>query len=522
MQPLTAAPRDDLTDAQVRALLTGDDITVTAGLELLDTQNRVVDDISDDLAEGGVVEHDGRAVVHGVCRLSIGRWLAWGRDRVRPYVTLSNDAVSARFNCGVYVLTTPQSRRSDDTPMYDVQGYDLLQLLLDPVGDTYLVVPYPGTNLVENSSFESGTTGWESNSAFGAYTVATFAQSSLHPSVGTKSLEVTWPTGALSWVNTSETGLVVGKTYLLTCDVWVPADGPDQMRIDIAFRGSSPWQTVPKEQLVTLEYLWTCTFPDVFFGPAGRNTVAGTKTWVDNFTCTPLSTTYLDAVKAAISAAGAGAPVRLDGTEHVAVLPSTMVWALTDSNPTTWLQIINDLLASINYRELWCDEDGTYRSEPYQDPKTRPVEWEFDTSDERTNLVGEDSTVDEDVWSAPNHWRFVRRGMDVTPVEGDGIYTVQNLNRGASSQASIRRVRKKVVFLDAANQASLVAQGDRIVIEDTAATRTLTYEIDPLPIVGHLDVVRMVDGDANDKVEVINSTTSLDGAPGRWVMEVVE
>ncbi|GEP38895.1 hypothetical protein NPS01_25580 [Nocardioides psychrotolerans] len=521
MQPLTAAPREDLTDDQVRALLTGDDITVTAGLELLDTQNRVVADISDDLAAGGVVEHDGRAVVHGVCRLSISRWLAWGRDRVRPYVTLSNDAVTARFNCGVYVLTTPQSRRSDDTPMYDVQGYDLLQLLLDPVGDTYLVVPYPGADLVVNGSVETDTTGIDSNSGFGTYTPATFARTtSKHSGAGVASLEVTWPTAANSWVNWGLSGLIVGKTYLLTCDVWVPAGGPD-VRLDILFVASSPWQTTAKDQWVTLDFLWTATTSNVFFGPAVRITTAGMKTWVDRMTFTPLSTTYLDAVKAAISAAGAGAPVRLDGTEHVAVLPSTMVWALTDSNPATWLQIINDLLASINYRELWCDEDGTYRSEPYQDPKTRPVEWTFDTADERTNLVGEESTVDEDVWSAPNHWRFVRRGMDVTPIEGDGIYTVQNLNRGASSQASIKRVRRRVVFLDAANQAALVAQGDRIVIEDTAATRTLTYEIDPLPIVGHLDVVRMIDGDSNDKVEVINSTTSLDGAPGRWVMEVV-
>jgi hypothetical protein len=522
VQPLTGPPRDGLTSEQVFDLLTGDEVTVTAGLELLDSSNKLVVDISDDLAEGGRIEHDGRMVVHGSCDLSVTRTLAWGRDRVRPYMTLSNAAVEARFNLGVYVLTTPQTRRGEDLSTFSVQGYDLLQLLLDPVGDTYLVIPYPGSDLVVNGSVEVDTTGIDSNTGFGAYTAATFARTtSKHSGTGVASLEVTWPTATATWVNWELSGLVVGKTYRITCDVWVPAGGSD-VRIDILFITASPWQTTAKDQWVTLEFLWTATASHVYFGPAVRNTTSGEKTWVDRMTFTPLSTTFLDAVKAVVAASGAGAPVRLDGTEHAAVLPATMVWALTDSAPVTWLQIINDLLASINYRELWVDEDGTYRSEPYVDPKVRPVEWTFDTSDAATNLVGEDSTVDEDVWDSPNRWRFVRRGMAVTPVEGDGIYTVTNQSRGPSSFDSIGRWRRKTVFLDAADQASLVAQGDRVVIEDTATTRTLTYEVDPLPIVGHLDVVRVVDGDSNDKVEVITSTINLDGEPGRWVMEVVE
>lgn len=119
MQPLTAPPREHLTAEQVRDLLTGDEVTVSAGLELLDSRNQFVADLSDDLASGKV-SHDGRATVHGSCSLQIQRPLAWGRDRVLVYMTLSNAAVSARFNLGVYVLTTPQDKRGETPSTFDV------------------------------------------------------------------------------------------------------------------------------------------------------------------------------------------------------------------------------------------------------------------------------------------------------------------------------------------------------------------------------------------------------------------
>ena len=111
--------------------------------------------------------------------------------------------------------------------------------------------------------------------------------------------------------------------------------------------------------------------------------------------------------------------------------------------------------------------------------------------------------------------------MSVQPVEGDGIYTVNNLATGPASQASLGRVRTKTVFVDAVDQAALVAQVDRIVAEDTAAARTVTLSVDPLPIAGHLDVVRYVDGPDAAVAEVTSWEIPLDGSQGRWVLEVV-
>ncbi|GAW50620.1 MULTISPECIES: hypothetical protein [unclassified Nocardioides] len=529
MQSLTAAPRDGLTSAQVMKLLTGDGVEISAGLELLDTQNRFVDDISDALVEdGSSVSHNGRAsAVHGTCSLVIQQALAWGRDRVRPYMVLSNAAVSARFNLGVYVLTTPQTKRGEEPVTYDVDGFDLLQPLQDGPGNTYVVLPEEGDDLMPNPGFEVDTSDYGSYEPFPVddFTAATFARTTSKHYSGVASLEVTWPTtgAGISWINTtSERHFIVGKTYKFTARVWVPTGGPPSLFFDVLFTTQSPRFFPANDGWVEVEWHWTATVPAAYVALSFRGTTAGQKTWIDEIHVVGQASTCVDAVRSVIELAGAGAPLRIDGTEQLAVMPGPMVWALTDGSPVTWIQIINDLLDAINYRALWVDEDGTYRSEPYVDPKLRPVEWTLDVEDQSTNIVGQERVYDEDVWGKPNWWRFVRRGMATTPVEGDGLYTVENVNRGPSSMQSLGRPVRKTVFLDAVDQAALVAQGDRVVIEDTAVTRQVTLAVDPLPIVGHLDVVRYIDSPVSAKAEVTSSTTNLDGSPGTWVLEVME
>lgn len=375
MQVLTDPPRQSLTAAQVTALLTGDTLRVDAGLELLDASNRLVSDISDDLM-GGSVSRANYADVHGTCSLKITRQLVWGKDRVRPYMTLANSdrSVTARFNMGVYLCTSPETPRALDPVTYDVAGYDLIYLL-----------------------------------------------------------QSTGP----------------GDTFVISA-----------------------------------------------------------------------GTTYLSAVQAVLSAAQTSVPLNLDGTLGSTQLPNPMVWALVDPAPT-WLRIANDLLAAINYRALWADQDGTYRSGPYLAPASRAVEWTFNTNDTNTNLIGEDRSVVADAWGVPNWWRFVRTNMSVKPVEGAGLYTVTNQGSGPTSIDYVGRTIRKVVNLDAADQASLVAQGDRLVAEDKQVSRRFEVQVDPLPIAGHFDVVQLVDAGSSDKCVVTNWEIPLDGSPGAWTLEAV-
>lgn len=357
------------TTAAEKALLTAPNVEFSGGLELLDESNNVVEDISDDLVDGGI-DYDNFAVVHGSCRLAITRRLNWGRDRVRPYVVVEG---TFRANQGVYVLTTPSEQRGESPQTWDVVGYNLLHLLQDGPGDTY---------------------------------VAT----------------------------------------------------------------------------------------------------AGT--------------TYLQAVRDVLTAAGLSVPLMMDGTLQATTLPATRVWGLIDGG-ATWLGIIDDLLDEINYQNLYADQDGNLRSGPYMDPALRPSEWTFDTSDEGTNIVHQDRTVTEDVANAVNWWKFVRTNIDYQPAltpEPDGLYVVENVSDGPASQDALGRIVRKVVFLEAADQAALEAQGDRIVIEDKQVTRTVSLRVDPLPVQGHADVVTLVDGGVSEKLPVSSWSLSLTGDAGQLTL----
>jgi len=139
MQPLTAPPRDDLTADQVKALLTGPRMQVSSGLELLDASLNLVEDISADMQSWTVKRSmTPDVVVHGQLDLTISRELAWGRDRVRPFMTLSNAGVSARFNLGVYMATSTPTNDAGETPRtWKVSCSDQLYLLQNYVEDSY-------------------------------------------------------------------------------------------------------------------------------------------------------------------------------------------------------------------------------------------------------------------------------------------------------------------------------------------------------------------------------------------------
>lgn len=346
MQQLTAAPRDSLTATQVTDLLLSDALTVSAGAERLDSNLVVQEDISDDLL-GGMVERVMNATVHGTVKLDISRVLAWGTDLIRPYMTLTSGTTTARFNLGVFSLTTPERPVGLTPETYSCAGYDRLYLLNRPVGDTYTVT-------------------------------------------------------------------------------------------------------------------------------------AGTD--------------YLTAVQNVVAAAGLSG-VYLDTTASGKTLPSDMVWPLKPlqgtAGSTSWLNVINDLLAAISYRGMWADENGYFRSEPYVNPAARAPEFTFTT--DSTTIVGIDRTFTQDIWNVPNRWVFVQQNLTAAPAEGAGQYTVNNVSTGLTSQNSRGYVWTKVIELAAADQASLQAQGDIIAAADQQVAAELKVTTGPFPVAGHWDVLTLSD-----------------------------
>lgn len=193
MQQLTAAPRSSLTAQQVTSLLLGDSLTVTAGAERLNSSLVVQEDISNDLLAGSIERVMG-ATVHGTCKLEISRVLAWGTDLVRPYMILSNGTVTARFNLGVFTLTTPERPVGLTPETYSCAGYDRLYLLNRPVGDTYIVTA--GTSYlaaVQNVVSAAGLSGVYLDSTAQGKTLPTDMVWPLKPAQG--------QAGSTSWLN---------------------------------------------------------------------------------------------------------------------------------------------------------------------------------------------------------------------------------------------------------------------------------------------------------------------------------
>lgn len=371
MQLLTGAPRDGLTAEQVTAILQADALIVSAGLEQLDTNDQLVADITDVL-QGGEVDRDMTATVHGSCKLTLSQALAWGSVRVRPYMTLTGGGLSARWDLGVFVLTTPDNPIGSNPPAYAVSGFDKLYLLQNPIGDSYAV-------------------------------------------------------------------------------------------------------------------------------PAGSN--------------------VLDAVRTLLTASGVGGAVLLDSTAGALTLATDMVWPLTSSDVPTYLEVINALLAAISYIPLWADEDGAFRSSPDVLPEDRPVEFAFTADDPRLSLVGVERTLTSDMWAVPNWWRFIQNGLTAAPSEGAGQYTVTNTSQGATSVDRLGRTVRKVLFLDAADQDSLVAQGDAQVAADRRVSSVLKLKLGPWPPAGHRDVYSYTDAALGGLVKVLceSWTLPLDGTLGDQV-----
>ena len=139
MQKATDPPRDGFSRAQIEGLIRdADSVEVGYGCELIDQALNVLDDISADF-QGGSVSRSSYATLHGTAVLAIARQLDWAQAIVRPYITLSDGLITARFNLGAYYTSAPQRSTATVPVIYAVDGYDILHGLNSSVGEAYAV-----------------------------------------------------------------------------------------------------------------------------------------------------------------------------------------------------------------------------------------------------------------------------------------------------------------------------------------------------------------------------------------------
>lgn len=187
----------------------------------------------------------------------------------------------------------------------------------------------------------------------------------------------------------------------------------------------------------------------------------------------------------------AGLSVLTDTSRLNASLSSPQGWAV--SSGATYLDVINELLATIGYNPFYADHLGHLAWSGYLDPRNIPDEWVFDTTAPDSIVSPAGSSWQPDVWQVPNTWLFLQNGLNFAPTEGAGQYSVVNSNIGP---ASVEKQMGRVIFsrheLDASSQQDLVTQGNAIVVAESAVAETFTISTTPLPIAGVRDVVGFI------------------------------
>jgi len=362
MQPRTdALYRPGLTNTDVFNLITASNLWVGSGCELVTRNLDVVADISDGFA-GGTIRRGNLDTIHGTCDVTLETELDWGTALIRPYVVLKvpgPGGLTGRFNQGAYFTSTPQYVAGTTPRQFSVQGYDQLEALTSPVGDSY-VSP-------------------------------------------------------------------AGVTYLSVIQSILVAQGYTQYVLDPARAGT--------------------------------------------------------------------------------IINQPRAWPI-DQN-TTWLSIINDLLAAIGYQGLWADWDGRLRANPYTPPSGRASEWFYDTT--QSDTIMDTRKRSFDYFAAPNRWVSIRSniGDGVVPVEGNGVYTFINQSDGKTSVDARGRVITKVLSIDAADQSALQTTASVTINADLRIDQVFDVTTGINPLHWHFDRVTLADSEFGAAVELQETSWTL-------------
>lgn len=209
--------------------------------------------------------------------------------------------------------------------------------------------------------------------------------------------------------------------------------------------------------------------------------------------------TYLGAAEALIREIdpdGALTPIKAQADAVGVQLPTSRVYEPS----ATYLDIVNDLLHAVGYRDAWVDVDGVWRFDRYLPPADRTPETTYDASDELRSIVLPSRDETADFWAVPNEWVFVRDRPSVgvsgtTDDASEGRYVVTNQSSGSTSvdgRGGLVR-RKGPISIDAVDVDSLIARATQIVEADRRVVAHRRYATDPNPGHDHFDVADIVD-----------------------------
>ncbi|ADZ82714.1 hypothetical protein [Cellulosilyticum lentocellum] len=148
---------------------------------------------------------------------------------------------------------------------------------------------------------------------------------------------------------------------------------------------------------------------------------------------------------------------------------------------TSKIEIINDLLASINYTSLWVDKDGVFKAEPYVLPTDKEHVKTYE--DNEASIILPDMVDEPDLFYVPNVFVRYTNNLDVaTPLS----FTYTN-NNADSPTSTVNRGRNIV-------DAQSVEATDLVTLQ--AITKKAAYEYNSK--FSHLSFETAIDPDVMD------------------------
>lgn len=179
---------------------------------------------------------------------------------------------------------------------------------------------------------------------------------------------------------------------------------------------------------------------------------------------------YLTEVRKLLTACGVALVI---ATPNAAVLATDREdWPIG----TSYLTIINALLAEINYESLWFDADGVCRLAPYQDPSAAIIDWRYGTHDMflPDKHPGPEWSDETDIFDAPNVFVVTCNNPDMAAAM---VATAVNDNPASKKSTFKRGMRITTVERvdNIASQEELQAYANKRRNESLLATRTITF-----------------------------------------------
>lgn len=220
---------------------------------------------------------------------------------------------------------------------------------------------------------------------------------------------------------------------------------------------------------------------------------------------------YLQVIEGMLSGSGIA---RVLATPNASILDVGRVWI----GDTTRLAMINELLAEINYKQLWFTPEGVAVLEPYAEPTADRIQHTLD-GDKVTSLLLPELRKQTDLYSMPNTFVVVCATPDKS-----SILSATAVNNSPSSPASVirrgRTITKVVKVKNIADQTALQEYADRLRNESMLRGETIQVQTALLPGYGVADVVALHFGDLS--ALCVDHSWSMEFRPGGTMTHTLE